>query len=122
MSHERFHDCIAACNACAVACDHCAVACLQEDAPEQLTRCIALDVDCAAICRLAAGYMARGSELAGELCAVCALVCERCAEECELHAHMDHCRDCAEACRRCAEQCRRMAAGHTTPRRAALVA
>lgn len=110
MSHQLLHDCIAACNACADSCDHCAVACLGEDKPGEFTRCIALDVDCAAICRVAAGYMARGSELADELCATCALVCERCARECEQHAHMDHCRLCAEACRRCAEECRRVAA------------
>lgn len=110
MRREIFQACIAACNACADACDHCAAACLEEDASGQLARCIALDVDCAAVCRLAAGYMARSSELAGDLCTACALVCERCAEECAQHAHMGHCRVCAEACRRCAEECRRMAA------------
>jgi tetrahydromethanopterin S-methyltransferase subunit C len=118
MSYELFRDCIAACNACADACDHCTAACLGEDAPEYLTRCVVLDVDCAAICRVAAGFMARGSELADAVCVSCALVCERCAEECEQHAHMDHCRVCADACRRCAEQCRRMAADHGTQRMA----
>jgi hypothetical protein len=111
MRHEVVQACIDACNACADACDHCASACLEEDASERLARCIALDIDCAAICRVAAGYMARGSELAGELCAASAVVCERCAEECAQHTHMGHCRVCAEACRRCAKECRRMAAG-----------
>lgn len=74
-----------------------------------MARCIALDIDCAAVCRLAAGTMARGSELAGAICNACAQVCEACAEECAKHAKMEHCRQCAEACRRCAQECRRMA-------------
>lgn len=74
-----------------------------------MARCIALDADCAAICRLAAGYMARGSELARQICQQCAQVCEACADECARH-RMDHCQACAEACRRCAQECRAMAA------------
>ena len=76
-----------------------------------MARCIALDMDCAEICRLTVGYMARGSELAGAMCEVCADVCEQCGKECARHK-MDHCQKCAEACRRCAEECRRMAAVH----------
>ncbi len=84
-----------------------------------MTRCIELDVDCAAICRLAAGYMARASELSGAICEVCAEVCDLCAQECERHAGMEHCRLCAEACRRCAGECRRMAASVMAGGRAA---
>jgi hypothetical protein len=109
MAHRQYADCIAACNACADACDHCFAACLAEDDVKMMARCIALDVDCAAICRLAAGYMARGSELAPRLCAMCAEVCEACGEECAKHRH-GHCQECAAACRRCADACRRMAA------------
>jgi hypothetical protein len=109
MAHTQYAACIEACNACADACDHCATACLQEPDPKPMARCIALDVDCAAICRLAAGYMARGSELAGDICGFCAEVCEACGAECAKH-DMQHCKECAEACRRCAEECRRMAA------------
>lgn len=108
MSHEQFQSCIDACNACATACDHCATACLAEDDPKMMARCIALDIDCAAICRLAAGYMARSSELSAQVCQMCADVCDACGEECGHHQH-DHCQRCAEACRRCAEECRRMA-------------
>jgi hypothetical protein len=74
-----------------------------------MARCIQLDIDCAAICRLAAGYMARGSEFAGAICEVCAEVCDVCAQECAKHSKMEHCRQCAEACKRSAEECRRMA-------------
>lgn len=79
-----------------------------------LARCIKLDMDCAQICRLAAGYMARGSELAGMICNACADVCDACAEECEQHRQMEHCQRCADACRRCAAECRRMASGAQT--------
>ena len=74
-----------------------------------LAQCIALDIDCTAICRLAAGYMSRGSEAAKQACAFFAQICRLCAEECAKHK-MDHCKACADACRRCAEECERMAA------------
>jgi hypothetical protein len=113
MSHERFVECIKACNDCALACEHCAASCLQEANPKEMARCIALDIDCAEICHLAAAYMGRGSELASTICATCAEVCETCAEECDKHP-MHHCKDCAQACRRCAQECRRMAHGAKT--------
>lgn len=108
MAHDLNADCIDACNACADACDHCATACLQELDVKPMARCIALDMDCAALCRLAAGAMARDSEFAKRICSLCALVCDACGEECGRHEH-GHCRDCAAACVRCAEACRRMA-------------
>ena len=113
MAHERFATCIEACNDCADACDHCATACLAEPDPKPMARCIALDMDCAAICRLASGYMARGSEFASAICAACAEVCEACGAECEKH-DMEHCKKCAEACRRCADECRRVAGARGT--------
>ena len=60
MSHEQFQSCIEACQRCADLCDHCASACLEEQNVAELARCIKLDMDCAQICRMAAGYMARG--------------------------------------------------------------
>ena len=117
MSHEQYASCIEACNDCADACDHCATACLQEKNVSDMVGCIRLDLDCAAMCRVAAGAMARGSEVAAQICEACADVCEACAEECARHQHMDHCKECADACRRCAEECRRMAAGGKSGRR-----
>jgi len=73
-----------------------------------MARCVALDVDCAAVCRLAAGVMLRDSPLAGPVCALCAQVCDACADECAQHEH-EHCQLCAQACRACAESCRAMA-------------
>ena len=107
MSHQKNASCIEACYACATACNHCAAACLQEPDVTAMARCIANDMDCAAICTLAAGAMARGSEDAVAICKLCADACDRCARECGKHS-MDHCQACAAACRRCAEECRSM--------------
>lgn len=84
-----------------------AAACLNEDA-NAMARCIALDIDCAQICRVAAGFMARGSQSVADICRACAAVCDACAAECAQH-QMEHCQRCADACRQCAEACRRMA-------------
>lgn len=108
MSHQQFQSCIDACYACAVACDHCAASCLQEQDVKMMARCIALDMDCAQICRMAAAYMSRGSEFAGAICRACADVCQACGEECGKH-QAQHCQECAQACRRCADECRSMA-------------
>lgn len=110
MAHQKYASCVEACNACADACDHCSTACLQEPDVKMMARCIALDIDCAAICRLAAGAMARDSEFAKQVCQLCATVCEACGDECAKHQNA-HCQECAQACRRCAEECRRMSAG-----------
>ena len=107
MDQSQFQSCIDACNACADACDRCAAACLQEPDVNAMTRCIALDIDCAEICRLAAGATARSSEIAATICRACMEVCEACADECTRHAAR-HCQDCAAMCRRCMEECRRM--------------
>jgi hypothetical protein len=53
-------ECLLACNECAAACLQCASACLKEDDPKPMARCIALDYECADICRLAADSMALG--------------------------------------------------------------
>lgn len=111
MLQEERGRCIDTCDACAAACDHCAASCLGEKDVKAMARCIQLDMDCAAICRLASSYLARDSELAGMICETCAEVCDECARECERHG-MEHCKQCAAACRRCAEECRRMASGH----------
>ncbi len=55
--HEKYATCIEACNACAMECSHCAKACLQEQDVKMMARCISLDIDCAAICQLAAAAM-----------------------------------------------------------------
>ncbi|HEX8479131.1 MAG TPA: four-helix bundle copper-binding protein [Telluria sp.] len=108
MANEKFQECIDACDACAAACDYCATACLAEEDVKMMARCIALDIDCAQMCRLASAYMARGSAFAVAICRQCADICTACADECAQHP-MDHCQQCAQACRLCAEACSTMA-------------
>ncbi len=105
MKQERSHQLTVLLNDCARVCHHCAVACLNEKEVGMLTRCIRLDLDCAAICRTAAGFLERGSENADAVLSACAAICEQCADECEKHSHMEHCQVCAYMCRQCAEAC-----------------
>jgi len=109
MTPERYASCMDACVKCALACHHCSAACLDEDDVKHMAPCVALDMDCAAICELAAAAMARESANANAFCRVCAEVCEVCADECAQHT-AGHCQACAEACRSCASACRQMAA------------
>ncbi|WP_427773448.1 four-helix bundle copper-binding protein [Comamonas thiooxydans] len=104
ISTNPYLPCIDECDACAVACDSCFAACLKESDVQMMTRCIMLDTDCAAICRLAASSMARNSEMAKQICRLCAEICLACANECERHTHQ-HCQACALACRKCAAAC-----------------
>lgn len=108
MAHPENAVVLAACNDCAEACDRCVAAGLQDDSVRAITRCIALAMDCAQVCRLAASCIARGSVMTAPVSGLCAELCERCAEECARHPK-DHCRRCAAACRRCAEACRALA-------------
>lgn len=74
MPGQKFNACIEACNACFLASNHCAASCLQESDVKMMAKCIALDMDCAGICSVAAGAMARGSTHAK--------ACRKCADEC----------------------------------------
>jgi hypothetical protein len=104
LSNPTHDACLNACNDCAAACLQCAAACLQEANPKPMARCIALDLECADICRLAAASMARGGEHMLAICALCAEACQGCAAECGKHS-MAHCKRCAETCKRCADAC-----------------
>lgn len=108
MSHETYAACIEACNACAIACNNCFAACLKEADVKMMARCIAIDADCAAICQLAAGVMARDGVHAKAVCALCADICKSCGDECAKHK-VAHCQACAKACHACASACLAMA-------------
>lgn len=71
---------------------------------------IRLLADCVQICQTSGDFMLRGSDLHGETCRVCAVVCERCAQDCARMADDARMKACADQCRRCAESCRKMAA------------
>lgn len=92
MAPQPLHceSCIEACNICATACDHCAASCLRERDTAALARCVALDMDCAQVCRLASATMARDSEFSRVICQVCVEVCDVCADECARHP-LEHC-------------------------------
>lgn len=106
---DDVESCLQSLNDCADACDRCASACLDEEDVAMMARCVALDMDCATVCRAAAALLARDSAHAGALCELCADVCRDCGNECIRH-DAGHCQACAEACRQCAEACAAMAA------------
>ncbi|WP_407061763.1 four-helix bundle copper-binding protein [Burkholderia vietnamiensis] len=81
-TNASYDNCIDACDAC----DTCAAGCLAESDTNPLARCIALDIECAQLCRVASGAMARRSTLAPQVCALCAQACEACAAMCRAMA------------------------------------
>jgi hypothetical protein len=107
MSHEKYKSCIEACQHCVITCINCAAMDLKEEHVNHMTRCIRLDLECAAICQASAQLMTLGSAHAHEHCRLCAKLCTECAEECEKHDNA-HCKLCAEACRKCAAECLKM--------------
>ncbi len=110
MAYEDVKTCIDACHKCAESCDHCTVSCLNEKDIEAMRQCIKLNLDAAAIARLAASYMANDSLFIKDMCGLCAKVCQACSRECARHA-VAYCQECAAACRECAQACKSVAGG-----------
>ena len=108
---EDLRRCIHECDDCHDACAAAVSHCLEMGGRHAAAAHIRLLLDCAEICRTAAGFMLRGSDLHRLTCGVCAQVCERCAASCEALRADDTMRACAEECRLCAASCREMAAG-----------
>jgi hypothetical protein len=111
MTPGAYEGLIASCHAAADAADHCLSACLLEPDVAEKTRCIALCLESAQICRLLAGFAVRGSTFTPSLARPCLELCDAGAEECERHGE-PHAQACATACRGAAEACRRMLAVH----------
>lgn len=107
MSYREYRNCIDACMECVDVCNHCASECLKEPNAAHMSRCVQLDLECAAICYAAAQLMSLGSQYARQLCGLCAMICRECADECKMHNNA-HCRECAEICMECAEECTQM--------------
>lgn len=107
--YHTYKTSIDACLQCASICNHCASSCTQEEDVKMMSRCIQLDMECAAICYAAAQLMSLGSDKAKNLCGICATICEACGNECGKH-QTEHCQECSKACKQCAEGCRKMAA------------
>ena len=91
MNYNDYKACIDACLQCVAVCNHCAASCLQEDNLPMMTKCVQLDLECAAICIAAAQLMSLGSNKMVFACRLCADICEACANECAKH-DTDHCR------------------------------
>ena len=108
MLNREQSECIRACNECVVACLQCASACLKEGDVASMTRCNALALECADVCRLTASSVAWGSEHMNAVCSLCAAVCQTCASECAKHP-MDHSGAAlrrVNSARRCVAACR----------------
>ena len=102
MSFQAYESTIQACLACATHCEICGSECLKEKNIENVTRCIELTRNCAAMCLLTAKFLSTDSEFALQICNLCMEICEACADECAKN-YMD---TCAQYCRNCAEECR----------------
>lgn len=103
-STYQYLGCIDACNACITTCNACISECLKNDDAGTMAGCIAMNMDCAAVCALASSAMARNSEMAKHFCKLCSEICLACASECELHPR-EHTRRCAIDCHACAKEC-----------------
>lgn len=105
--NAQYQTCIDACNKCAQLCNECFRLCLEEQDMHVREHCMLDLVDCADICLVAAGAMARRSKHLKEICNLCATICDECATECS-RFNNEHNRLCADACRQCAQECRNM--------------
>lgn len=106
--------CIQSCNECATACEEASHHCLMELEEGKGDRRVHaqahhMAMDCAALCRMAAAFMARQSPLHGDVCQACAEACRRCAEACAKGQNVTVMEECARICRECEKSCRDMA-------------
>jgi Domain of Unknown Function (DUF326) len=108
MKKDILGDCIQACQDCVIVCTRCAAACTEKSDVENLSRCIQLNLECAAMCNAAVQLMSLNGTSSDSLCMLCADICRRCAEECGKHDDMNHCRESAERCRVCSILCSQM--------------
>jgi hypothetical protein len=104
---NKYQKCIDACNKCAQACEECMTLCLRGNDVQSKVSSIALQIECAAICRQSSCFMSMDAQYAKNLCALCADICDKCATECGKHKD-DHSTKCAAECKACATECRSM--------------
>lgn len=117
MTHSEDHtsspamsQCIDDCHACANSCNATMIHCLNLGSGHSAPRHIALLLDCAALCEVAATSMSRSSVVHADICRACAAVCRACEFQCRRIGLGEVMQRCADACRRCAESCERIAA------------
>jgi hypothetical protein len=95
---------------CVQSCTSCADADLAEDDVQEMRTCIALCLNCAAVCDITARLLSRTAHwdqfVVHRLLQACVRVCAECAEECARHAHHHrHCAICEKTCRECERAC-----------------
>ncbi len=107
--NAKYDECIRECMECAMMCAKCSRHCLGMGGEHGGQSHQSIMRDCAEICTLAAGFMARASDHAPHVCGECAEICNACAESCGRLSGGDRMMDrCAEICRRCARSCEEM--------------
>lgn len=75
--------------------------------------CILVNLDCASICGVLTGLLARDSRFARDTIKVCISVCQECADICSQY-ELDHCQRCAVVCRQCVAACQAIVADEQT--------
>ena len=101
---------IDACLTCEQTCTSCADSDLAEKDVAEMSRCIALCIECADVCGLVARSLSRVAHwdrvVIHRLLQTCVRTCTNSVEECTRHAeHHRHCAICAKACRACMRAC-----------------
>src|SRR5574339_208091 len=97
----QMKECIDLCHDCHDICTETITHCLQMGGEHAAPDNIRLLQDCAEICQTSANFMLRMSDMHGQVCGVCATVCEACAQDCEKFGDDEMMQQCAEVCRSC---------------------
>ncbi|MEQ1620964.1 MAG: four-helix bundle copper-binding protein [Methylococcales bacterium] len=106
-TEHSMHDCIEACSYCHQVCLQTAMNhCLKVGGKHVEAEHFRLMMSCAEICQTSANFLLMSSNFHHRVCEVCSEVCAACALSCEKVGGMD---ECVDACTGCAESCRKMA-------------
>jgi len=95
---------------CAAVCQETLAYCLATGGAHAEAARVLLLMDCAALCRLSADLLLRGSELADQACTVGAEAAARCARALTPLAGDPRVQACIEACLRCASSYKQLSA------------
>jgi len=97
-----------ACNICAEGCDSLALMILQVGFGQHTALCFQNLMDCAFVCRVAAGSLSNHPRFSARACRTCARLCRLAALECRKHAFFQY-GETAAACDACAAECDQVA-------------
>ncbi len=110
MAQMTFPPLLATVQQCQNVCEH--MMTMMLGAPDVQNRRIQIQLlhDCAAICKLLAGYLASGSPFVRAVANQCAAICEMCGNECARFQDQ-HSQMCSQVCMHCAQECRTFSRG-----------